>query len=59
MSTKAMFADAPLVYTEILDVTYIVILFTVIVQGLTSAKVYRLVEKHKIKRFHKKDGLSI
>jgi len=54
MSTKTLFADAPLIYTELLDVTYIIILFTVIVQGLTSAKVYRLIEKHKIKRFGKK-----
>jgi len=53
MSTKILFADAPLVYTELLDVTYIVILFTVIVQGLTASKIYRLVEKHKIKRFSK------
>lgn len=59
MSTKHMFAGVPIIYTEILDVTYIVILFTVIVQGLTSANVYRLVEKHKINRFHKKDGLTI
>ena len=54
MSTKTLFADSPLIYTELLDVTYVVILFTVILQGLTSAKVYRLVEKHKIKRFGKK-----
>jgi len=53
MSTKALFSEAPIIYTELLDVTYIVILFTVIVQGLTSAKVYRLIEKHKIKRFSK------
>ncbi len=54
MSTKVLFADIPIVYTELLDVTYIVILFTVIVQGLSSSKVYRLVEKHKVKRFNKK-----
>lgn len=54
MSTKDLLAATPWVYTVLLDVTYISILFTVIVQGLTVGKGYRIVERHKIRRMVRK-----
>ena len=54
MNVKALFADTPVIYTHLIDTTYIVILFTVIVQGFTSGFVFKLIEKHKTKRLHKK-----
>ena len=52
MNLKTIFADTPMVYTHLIDTTYIVILFTVIVQGFTSGAVFKLVEKYKTKRLH-------
>lgn len=49
MSTKEFLP--PDVYLIILNVAYITIFFTVIVQGLTTKKVYLAIEKHKGKRF--------
>lgn len=40
-------------YTLLLNATYIVILFTVIVQGMTTKKIYRIIERHKAKRIRK------
>ena len=50
LSIKSIFEDAPIIYTHILDATYIVILFSVIVQGFTFGFVFSLIENHKTKR---------
>lgn len=52
MNVKTIFADTPMVYTHLINTTYVVILFTVIVQGFTSGVVFKLTEKHKTKRLH-------
>ena len=54
LSTKELLAQTPWVYTVLLNVTYISILFTVISQGLTVGLGYKLVERHKIKRMMKR-----
>ncbi len=54
MNVKTIFADTPVIYTHLIDTTYIVILFTVIVQGFTSGAVFKLTERHKTKRLHSK-----
>lgn len=40
-------------YTFLLNATYIIILFTVIVQGMTTKSVYRVIERHKARRIRK------
>ena len=37
-------------YLILLTVTYLTIFFTILVQGLTTGRVYRVIEKHKLKR---------
>ena len=54
LASKELLAETPLVYTVLLNVTYISILFTVIAQGLSVGFGYKLVERHKIKRMIKK-----
>ena len=51
LSTEAVLP--PEVYAILLSATYIIILFTVIVQGMTTKKIYRIIEKHKSKRIRK------
>lgn len=41
------------VYLIVLNVTYITIFFTVVVQGLTVSGGYRMIERHKAKRIQK------
>lgn len=43
----------PTVYLVILNITYITIFFTVVVQGLTVPKGYRIIESHKANRIQK------
>ena len=38
------------VYLILLNVTYLTVFFTILVQGLTTGKVYRIIEKQKLKR---------
>lgn len=40
-------------YTILLDAAYIIILFTVIVQGMSTKSVYRVIERHKAVRIRK------
>ena len=54
LASKELLAETPQVYTVLLNVTYISILFTVIAQGLTVSRGYKMVERHKIKRMIKK-----
>lgn len=51
LSTQSMFPSET--YAILLNATYIIILFTVIVQGLTTKKVYHKIERHKAKRIRK------
>ncbi|HOO80402.1 MAG TPA: sodium:proton antiporter [Lachnospiraceae bacterium] len=51
MSTKEFLDNET--YLIMLNVAYITIFFTVVVQGLTVSKVYRLVEHHKAHRIKK------
>ena len=51
LSTEAVLP--PEVYAILLSATYIIILFTVIVQGMTTKKIYRIIEKHKSKRIRR------
>ncbi|MGM9554726.1 MAG: cation:proton antiporter [Faecousia sp.] len=55
LSTEAFLPDE--VYSVLLSATYLIILFTVIVQGLTTKKVYRAIERHKAKRIRKESDL--
>ena len=55
LSTEAFLPDE--VYTVLLSATYLIILFTVIVQGLTTKRVYRTIERHKAKRIRKESNL--
>ncbi len=41
---------APDVYLVLLNVTYLTVFFTILVQGLTTGKVYHIIEKKKLKR---------
>lgn len=41
------------IYLIVLNITYITIFFTVVVQGLTVSKGYRMLEKHKANRIRK------
>lgn len=52
MSTKEFLS--PDVYTVFLNVTYVTIFFTVLVQGLTVKKVYFFLEKHKAERIQRR-----
>ena len=52
LNVKTLFADSSIIYTHLIDTTYIVILFTVIVQGFTSGAVFKLIEHHKTRRLH-------
>lgn len=54
MSTKEFLS--PEVYNIFINVTYVTIFFTVLVQGLTVKRVYFLLEKHKAKRMSEKRG---
>ena len=45
---------APEIYVVFMDVTYITIFFTVLVQGLTVGKLYFALEKHKSDRMMSK-----
>lgn len=54
MSTKEFLT--PDVYNIFINVTYVTIFFTVLVQGLTVKKVYFALEKHKAKRMSEKRG---
>ena len=56
LSTQSALPSAT--YTLLLNATYIIILFTVIVQGLTTKKVYRKIEQHKAKRIRKESDLN-
>ncbi|MDD6189804.1 MAG: sodium:proton antiporter [Clostridiales bacterium] len=47
----------PETYMLLLHATYIIILFTVIVQGMTTKKIYRVIERHKAKRIRKESEL--
>ena len=40
-------------YELLLGAAYVIIIFTVIVQGLTTKKIYRMIEKSKSKRIRK------
>ena len=51
LSTQSTFPSET--YAILLNATYIIILFTVIVQGLTTKKVYHRIERHKAKRIRK------
>ena len=55
LSTQASLP--PETYTILLNSTYIIILFTVIIQGMTTKKVYRAIERHKAKRIRKESDL--
>ena len=48
MSTKDFLAED--VYSIVLNTTYCIIIFTVIIQGLTIKPVYKFLERHRIKR---------
>ena len=48
MSTKSILP--PQLYSIVLNVAYITIFYTVIVQGLTMKKVYYRIEAHKANR---------
>lgn len=54
MSTKEFLS--PEVYNVFINVTYVTIFFTVLVQGLTVKKVYFSLEKHKAERMSEKRG---
>ena len=56
LSTQSALPSAT--YTLLLNATYIIILFTVIVQGLTTKKVYRKIEQHKANRIRKESDLN-
>ena len=56
LSTQSALPSAA--YTLLLNATYLIILFTVIVQGLTTKKVYRKIEQHKAKRIRKESDLN-
>ena len=45
---------APEIYKIFINVTYVTIFFTVLVQGLSVKKVYFALEKHKAQRVHKR-----
>lgn len=47
----------PATYSLLLNATYIIILFTVIIQGMTTQKVYRKIEQHKARRIRKESDL--
>ncbi|MGN0375853.1 MAG: cation:proton antiporter [Butyrivibrio sp.] len=55
-STQDLLPDAT--YTILLNATYIIILFTVIIQGMTTKNVYRVIERHKSKRIKKESDLN-
>ena len=55
LSTQAVLPSSE--YTLLLNATYIIILFTVIVQGMTTKKVYRTIERHKAVRLRKESDL--
>ena len=55
LSTQASLP--PETYTILLNATYIIILFTVIIQGMTTKKVYRAIERHKANRIRKESDL--
>ena len=46
----------PEVYRIFINVTYVTIFFTVLVQGLSIKKVYFMLEKHKAQRIHQRRG---
>lgn len=48
----------PSTYTILLDAAYLIILFTVIIQGMTTKNVYRVIERHKAKRIRKESGVQ-
>lgn len=54
MGTKEFLS--PEVYNVFINVTYVTIFFTVLVQGLTVKKVYFSLEKHKAERMSEKRG---
>lgn len=47
----------PELYLVVLNIAYITIFFTVVVQGLTVSKGYRIIEAHKAKRIQKQSLL--
>lgn len=47
----------PAAYSLLLNATYIIILFTVIIQGMTTQRVYRKIEQHKARRIRKESDL--
>ena len=55
LSTQPIFPSET--YAILLNATYIIILFTVIVQGLTTKKVYHRIERHKAKRIRKESDI--
>ena len=55
LSTRAFLK--PELYNILLDAAYVTIFFTVVVQGLTTKRVYRLIERHKARRIQK-EGLT-
>ena len=55
LSTQAVLPSSE--YTLLLNATYIIILFTVIVQGMTTKEVYRTIERHKAVRLRKESDL--
>lgn len=48
MSTREFLSEE--IYLIVMNATYVTIFFTVLVQGLTVSKVYRMLEKHKSMR---------
>lgn len=56
LSTQSSLPSAT--YSVLLNATYIIILYTVIVQGMTTKKIYRLIERHKANRIRKESDLN-
>ena len=51
MSTRELLSQE--VYLLVLNTAYITIFFTVVVQGLTVKKGYRIIERHKAERIRR------
>lgn len=56
MSTKEFLPEE--VYIMVMNAAYVTIFFTVLVQGLTIKKVYRIIEKHKAIRIREQSEVS-